>query len=443
MEIKKHQLEPRPREVKAQSPQDEIYLSIKIGNGQIGGNKVSLDGTVIAKGNLTGPTFIGISKNLEGAEIEIETNVLDVNSFTNNCVITTTFHNQKNKVLFAKIDKGDSPDNGVASFNGKYIFKILSVLFFLFYTFDQNINAQNTSDKVELKGLETPSSPGFILLDQTPASIERPTTPQGLGLSLLGFQQNGGALEFAPFWLTTHPDLAAETMYKNKIPLLTHFSVSLAAVKSDTASYLAGGIRSRLFQSFGNRIITKLDSLKRVIENELSKSPDDIDLNKIEKLRKDYVNITEKPVFNIDFAAAIGGGSNSNSFNDLAFSRWAAWLSLNLRPKGDDFYITTLARYINNEKYEEYIFNADLVDIGARLNYDISKFSISIEYLQRMNFTSKIYDNFRIAAIGSYKINENMYLTTTFGKNFSDVNNIIALAGVNFGFSNSKIKAYQ
>jgi len=172
---------------------------------------------LLAKGDLTQLTYIGKAADLSGNEIEIETNVLDVNAFTNVCVITTTFTNQNNKVLFSKIDNGEAPVNGIANFIAKYIFTFIFVLCIAFL--NTNLYAQENTGNITFQSLETPSSPGFILFDQSPASIEKPTTPQGLGLSLLGFQQNGGALEFAPFWLTTHPELTAKTMYQNNFPV--------------------------------------------------------------------------------------------------------------------------------------------------------------------------------------------------------------------------------
>ncbi len=288
--------------------------------------------------------------------------------------------------------------------------------------------------------METPSSPGFILFDQAPASIEKPTTPQGLGLSLLGFQKSGGALEFAPFWLTSHPNLSAERMYKNKFPVLYNFSVSIASVKIDSSNYYAAGIRTRIFQSYGNEG-KKLDSIKTAIVMELSNG-NNLDTAKIEKLRKKYADIIQKPVFDIEFAAAFGGGSPTNTLKNLKFSRWAAWLSFNWRPKGDNFYITVLTRYLNNEDFGSYSTKANLGDLGTRLNYDFSKFCLSLEYLQRMDFATKYFGDNRIAVVGSYKIMDNIYLTSTFGKNFSNVNNIIALAGINLGFSKNKIKAF-
>jgi hypothetical protein len=132
MKIKKYQLEPEIRQINAIKEQDKIFLSIQIGNGQIGGSKIMFGDEQLAKGNLTQPTFIGDAEKFLDKEIEIETNVLDVNHFTNMCVITTTFLNQENQVLFTKIDNGEAPENGIASFKGKYKFILLPCLFLFF-----------------------------------------------------------------------------------------------------------------------------------------------------------------------------------------------------------------------------------------------------------------------------------------------------------------------
>ncbi|HRI85743.1 MAG TPA: hypothetical protein PK536_09900, partial [Ignavibacteria bacterium] len=343
MEIKKYKLKPVPRIVDVLDEKDNIYLSVVIGNGQIGGNKVTSEGKLLAKGNLSEPAFLGAVSELSEKEIEIETNVLDVNAYTNVCVITTSLLNQENKVLFTKIDHGAAPESGIANFSGKYKIRLLTFLLVMFVCFTADSYSQNKSEELTFQNLETPSSPGFILLDEAPASIERPTTPQGFGISLIGFfKGTGGAMEFAPYWLTSHPLLTAEKMTSNNFPFLYNLSVSVTYVKEDNNNYLTGGFRTRVYQSYGKSQTDKLKTIKNEIGIELSESPEDLDLEKIEQLRKDYVSITEKPVFNIDIAGAVGGGSDSNSFDDLVLSRWAAWLSLNFRPGGNDFYFTIL-----------------------------------------------------------------------------------------------------
>lgn len=440
MEIKDYQLEPSPRIVKAKSPEDEIYLTIKIGNGQIGGNNILFEGKQIAKGSLENPRHLGSAESFSNSEIEVETNVLDVNTFTNNCVITTTFFNQDNDNLYTKTDKGVAPENGIASFKGKYLVQFFLLVFFFLNVGPSELLAQNSTSDIEFDQLETPSSPGLILFDQTFSSIEKPTTPQGLGFSLLGFGDGGGALDFNPFWLRDHPSLSAKDMYTNNFPLLSHLSISVASGKTDTFSFMSGGFRTRIFQTYGKKRINSLNSYKERLE-ELLADPTN-NLEQIDSLRKDYVNQVQHPLLCIDLAAAFGGNTPYQTFDSLSLNRWATWLTINWRPKGDDFYATILARYINSESISDLDISTDFIDLGSRLNYDISKVTLSLEYIQRMNVTNSIYDDYRLAIIGSYQINENIFITSTFGKNFSEVNNIVALAGFNFGFSKKKLKAY-
>ncbi len=438
MDVKEIDLEPNPREVISKGENDEIYLSIKIGNGQIGGNNITSNDTQLCKGNLTEPAHLGKASDLKLNSISAVTNVLDVNSATNKCVITTTFTNGHNDILYTKIDKGDAPENGVASFKGEYVIKYLVSIIVLFFLIPSTLLAQDSTEDLKFDDIKTPASPGFILLDQTPSSIEKPSTPKGLGLSLLSLQNESVAIEFAPYWLKDHPNLTAKDIYTNTSPIASSFAFSTASVITDSTSYLTLGARTRIYQKYNSEMTKKLDSLTIEIEEALSSS----NFNKVAEIRNEYLEAIEKPVFTIDFAAALGAGSQTNSTSDFELSRLAAWFALNWRPNADDFYFTVLSRYIKNQEFSTYEPDSDLMDLGIRFNYDFENFSASMEYLQRLNFSTNLYDDYKLAAIGSYKIDENMYLTTTLGKNFTDVNNIIALAGINFGFSKSKVKAY-
>jgi hypothetical protein len=66
---------------------------------------------------------------------------------------------------------------------------------------------------VDIDDLRAPTSPAFVLLDVTPASVERPENPKAFTVNLIktfaradGLPQNY-ALEVAPYWLTYHPTL--------------------------------------------------------------------------------------------------------------------------------------------------------------------------------------------------------------------------------------------
>lgn len=445
MDINKYTLQPEIREISGYQDSDTVYLSIQIGNGQIGGSTVTLNGKQLAKGDLSKPTLLGAAETLKGLSLEVVTNVLDVNNFTNMCVMTTSFLNEDNKILFSKIDNGAAPGNGVASFKGIYkivvLFCMVMVMNFLNHS---PVFAQSGLDSISFEQLQTPTSPGFILLDKAPSSIERPTTPQGFGISVLGLLQGaGGSMEFAPFWLVNHPGLTVEEMYQNPFPLLYHFSISVATVKTDSSGYLSGGIRTRLFQSYSKKSLAKLDSLKHEISIALADlDVEHPDFTRLEILQQQYASCISTPVFTIDVAAAIGAWSPDNSIKTMDLSRWAAWLSFNWRPKAKDFYATALLRYLFNDNYLNYEAKTNLMDAGLRLNYDVSKFCMSLEYLQRFDFGNASGSDFRLAIVGNYAYSRNIYLTVTVGKNFSEVNNLIALAGINFGISRSKIKAF-
>jgi hypothetical protein len=288
------------------------------------------------------------------------------------------------------------------------------------------------------KDLETPASPGFILLDQTPSAIERPTTPQGFGISMLNLLQ-GGAMEVAPFWLQQHPDLSAKQMFDNNFPFLYNLSFSMASANLDKGKYITFGFRSRLIQLYAGDSRKKRDSLDNEIVSELSQPT--LNLSKLDALGSLYGSLVSKPVFSIDIAAALAANSDSATVSTITWARGAAWITINWRPKADNFYVTGVGRYTNNVKFSGYPDNANLMDLGGRLNYDVDKFTISAEYLQRVVLDSKISQN-RFAAVASYQVNENLYFTGTFGKNFAEVKNLIAMIGVNFGISSYKVKAF-
>lgn len=296
---------------------------------------------------------------------------------------------------------------------------------------------------VKFDDLQTPASPGFILMDETPSAIERPTTPQGFGVSALNLFK-GGAMEVAPFWLKAHPNLTAENMFDNRHPLLQHLSISAATANLDSAKYITGGFRTRLVQCYNAQQRLRRRSLDSAITELLSSAADSLDFVRLEELRNQYVEeLVAKPVFTLDFAGAFAlNGNEAEDNNTVKTSRWAAWLAFNWRPKGDDFYITAVTRYVHNVKFEEYANRAHIVDYGARLNYDVGVFTISAEALQRLNFTSRDYTAYRLAIVASFQVKDNVYFTGTFGKNFAETNNLITLVGINFGISQNKMRAF-
>lgn len=448
METEIYELEPQPRELLECEHNEDIYISIKIGNAQIGGNVVQKeDGTVLAKGGFTEPVLLGNSSELKGEILKVTTNILDVNPSTNNCVLTTNFLAESQKILFSKIDSGEAPLNGVASFVGLYLIRTFTILLGISILFIQSIASQNSKD-LELKDLEIPTSPGFVLFDDTPSSIEKPSSPKALGISLLGLQNEGGAIEIAPYWLKDRSEVTAEEIFNKKNlqkekkggmynPLLANLGISITAINNDSITKLAFGIRTRLIQNFNDDDVKKLNTLKKEIEDLLSETK--LDLEAIENKRKEYSDRIAAPIFSLDLAGAFGGESNNNSFQDLSLNRWAFWVSGHFRLASNNLFLTALTRYVNSETQNGVDFDADLIDFGLRLSKDYKSLSISLEYLQRLNISSNDFGNNRFAAIGSYKIADGIYLTSTIGKNFDELENIILVGGLTFGISQKRL----
>jgi hypothetical protein len=87
-----------------------------------------------------------------------------------------------------------------------------------------------------LNSLLTPDSPAFVILGVSPTTIQRPTTPKAVATSLLSaFSSHGRtlvpnyALEVAPYWLASHPQLSWDALAKNSFsnPLQT-LTISVA-----------------------------------------------------------------------------------------------------------------------------------------------------------------------------------------------------------------------
>lgn len=74
-------------------PGQNIFLTVTIGNAQIGGNVVLYKGTsvILAKGEINNLS-LGMGADLAGKTLTVVTNILDVNEQTNGVVVTYFFH---------------------------------------------------------------------------------------------------------------------------------------------------------------------------------------------------------------------------------------------------------------------------------------------------------------------------------------------------------------
>ena len=109
----------RPQVTLTADANSTVVLSVTIGNGQIGGNVVSLNGTQLAKGTISNLS-LGTGASLSGKTLTVVTNVLDVNPATNKIAITHFFYNAEPAVQTQNDTVDD--DGDVYSLTATYLF---------------------------------------------------------------------------------------------------------------------------------------------------------------------------------------------------------------------------------------------------------------------------------------------------------------------------------
>ena len=353
------------------------------------------------------------------------------------------------------------------------------------------------TDTLSLKELEIPNSPAFILLDQTPSVIERPASSKAFVLSILNsFQNNNGipqnyAVEFTPFWFFKHPEMSslkyagynAEKQRQMIFENIKRASISLAYVNSsDTATLrtinnISAGIRFNLITVRSKKDIETIINTNSDLINFMRTYDDSLEAY----MDKYYPNVEEenptlyhiavkefyerygnnkkekevsikdilawKPVFAVDGAIGYNSFFIDNCIKDYHFGRFGAWLTFNYschlgkdKNSGKYFNLYAIGRYLSdgtalhNGKYSI----ANYYDFGGKAELEFSRLSVAFEYVYRLNNN---INTFRANGLVKYKVSDQVYLTCSFGKNFGEINNLIALFGLNWGLSTGYEKA--
>ncbi len=327
--------------------------------------------------------------------------------------------------------------------------------------------------EVELKDLQIPNSPGFILLDVAPTSIDRPNSSKAFAASLLnainssvnsGVPQNYAA-EFAPFWFVRAPKMTALKYWGiNEDDKQMPFSaaklgtLSMAYVKSnDSTTNFSFGLRATLFKVVSTEVKAELKTINDAIITKMSaittaaivagSDPatlaklvsEDAFIKDAEKKISDLLN--RKPVFAVDAAYATSWVFDKNSFSSGHLGRSGVWVtlnySLNLKDEG-----AVTKNYINVYAVARSLMDRipattdtqsqNSLDLGGRLEFEFDRFSLSYEWLSRENQTTHV-STVRSSGLLRYRVADGIYLTTALGQNFGDVNNLISQFGISWG----------
>ncbi|SDG36185.1 hypothetical protein [Epilithonimonas hungarica] len=365
----------------------------------------------------------------------------------------------------------------------KKLYLIIIVLLSQQFTFAQK-------DTVTLKDMEIPTSPGFILLDESASNIERPNSSKAFSLSILnaltegnGFPKNY-AVEFTPFWFFKHKKMNAlkyigfdgeKERYFSSVKMA---SISAASINSKdtltgkTLNNISVGARTTLFKIYPKSFKEKLlkanlaefqnlkglaETLKREgatdvlrIENpEKYKEIETRILTAVEESKNEssLENVLKtKPLLAVDGAVAYSNFFIDGDFSTRRFGRLGIWTTVNLAinlNKENTQYLNFYAvgRYLsdglNRDDAGSY-FKENSLDFGGKLELELKAFSIGYEFIQRNN---DVKNTFRSVGNLRYKISENLYLVGAYGKNFGEGRNLISLLGINWGINSGNEKA--
>lgn len=176
--------------------------------------------------------------------------------------------------------------------------------------------------------------------------------------------------------------------------------------------------------------------------------------NKADSLIEVALNI--RPVFSLDAAIASSTAFYDNTFSNNHGYRTGGWLTFSLShalDKGSRHDIEKLAKaknYFNAYALVRTLSEDSISDMktfkrynyfdyGIRAEFEFNRFAVSFEHVQRKVSHDNSLNSARNVGIVQYKIDDNLYFTGTFGKNFGEQNNLIAFFGISWGLGKTAV----
>ncbi|MBA4407671.1 hypothetical protein C0389_10380 [bacterium] len=312
----------------------------------------------------------------------------------------------------------------------------------------------------KISDIQTPPSPAFVLLGIEPNSISKPTTPRAVAASFVSSVQQGGALEVAPYWLASHPNLTFDDYYNAGLgqTIMQTLSISFATVPKTEISDTLGtrvGLGARWLLIAGH----PRDSLKifqKKLENILADMLDPQNSDQLAELEKERRELSlkiqkedELRQYSVAMASAVSMNFRNDSFSDGKFDKWGVWITASYILEDPSVDLLAVARVIGNNKEEG---TQNVFDFGGRIIASIHDFSLSCEYIQRTEInidrTAKflkinsrnffLKNTYRLTGNVEYKYNDDVSVSLTFGRNYTnekeDSGTLVAQVGLNLGF---------
>jgi len=295
-----------------------------------------------------------------------------------------------------------------------------------------------------LDSLITPASPALILLGASSVAIERPSTPKALGLTLASAIRDAEglpkdlAVEFAPYWLTSHPTLTFTEYYRAGLAqrLLQTLGLSLGTSRLDppaegaaAGTALAFGFRTTPFSGSPNpELAGAADSLSRI---QVAFTREAIDLESDEEVQELWAAKyeaaataaglrmqaldNERVGLLVDVAGALALDFPADVADSGFVSRAAVWVAPAYRPRDGAIEVLTLARYVLDRRSGDDLHQ---FDFGARSIVNIGALAGSLEFIEHAGdeLPNGEAPSYRLAGNLEYRVGASSAVAFTFGR---------------------------
>ena len=308
--------------------------------------------------------------------------------------------------------------------------------------------------QVGVDDLQAPSSPGFVVLGQEPTAIARPSSPRAVGLSLLSAIAESDtlipknyALEVTPFWLASHPALTYDAYTDAGVgqTLLQSFAVSVAtATLPDAGDGTVGvgfGARALALKGRPNSNVAPLIAELRQIQDDVLRAAtveeeDRLGVLLQQKALAVQAELRDRVGWVVEVAGAVGAQFQDGAYDSGRVRRFGVWATPTYRWE-NRLSLLGVARYLRDPGLDT--MSRNLFDVGGRVQFQLDDLALSTELVGRLASATDAEDSLRVVGTVDYRINDDLYLTSSFGKNHADpttgTSGLVTFLGLNLGLS--------
>ena len=301
--------------------------------------------------------------------------------------------------------------------------------------------------------------------------MTRPETPKAFAVNLLNrISEAGGfpkdyALQFAPYWLRSHPNLSFASYQRPSVPqtIARTFAVSIASGPIKAVSGGEPGTQISLgasTQLIGGRVNPALPRALEALEHAmdvyldlLAGTPTDRQLADAEKnVTAQALKIQKLDAQRAGFMLTIAGGQvwdvTGDDVRNTTTGRRGVWLTPAYRfiARCDTECATAIdmigvVRVLKDQDRDA------MTDFGGRLVWKPTReFNVSVEAVRRRvpgRDNNPLQTSTRATGMLEYRINEDFAIYGTFGQDFkkaTGVKPLVSLVGLNVGFGKVKVR---